>query len=310
MSNLTVTEINQNIASHRLSTIWNLFFHFIVSIFTLACIFPFIFIIIISLTDEKTLALDGYKVIPAKFSTFAYEYIIKTSAQLITSYGVSLFITVVGTIVSLVITSLFSYAISRAEFRYRRLFSMIALLPLLFNAGIVPSYIVTTQFLHLKDTIGSLIMPLLVGSFYIFLMRSFFQTTVPEGIVESARIDGAGEFKVFYKIVVPISLPIFATIALFTSLNYWNDWFNALLYIDNPKLIPVQYLLIAIQNNVQFLAANTSLLSSGVVENLSQLPSETLRMVLVVLVAGPVTIIFPFFQKYFVQGLTGGAIKE
>jgi putative aldouronate transport system permease protein len=310
MSNLSVPEINQNITAHRISAVWNLFFHFIVGLFTLACIFPFIFVIIISFTDEQTLSLDGYKVIPAKFSTIAYEYIFQKSAQLLTSYGVSIFITVVGTIVSLVITSLFSYAISRPEFRYRRFFSVIALLPLLFNAGIVPSYIVTTQFLHLKDTIWSLIMPLLVGSFYIFLMRSFFQTTVPEGIVESGRIDGAGEFKVFYKIVIPISLPIFATMALFTSLNYWNDWFNALLYIDNPKLIPVQYLLIAIQNNVQFLAANASLLSSGVVENLSQLPSETLRMVLVVLVAGPVTIIFPFFQKYFVQGLTGGAIKE
>jgi putative aldouronate transport system permease protein len=310
MSNVSVPKLNQTIAANRLSAIWNIGFHFIMGLFTLACIFPFVFIVIISLTDEKTLALDGYKVFPAKFSTFAYEFIFKTSAQLITSYGVSIFITVVGTIISLVITSLFSYAISRSEFRYRGLFSIIALFPLLFNAGIVPSYIVTTQFLHLKDTLASLIMPLLVGSFYIFLMRSFFQTTVPEGIVESARMDGAGEFKIFYKIVVPISLPIFATIALFTSLNYWNDWFNALLYIDNPKLIPVQYLLIAIQNNVQFLAANASLLGSGVVENLSQLPSETLRMVLVVLVAGPVTIIFPFFQKYFVQGLTVGAVKE
>nr|WP_240343886.1 carbohydrate ABC transporter permease [Paenibacillus sp. SYP-B3998] len=289
---------------------WKVITHGFVGLFTLACVFPFLFTIIISLTDENTLSLNGYSIFPKKMSTFAYEFIFRTGNQLFRSYGVTILITIVGTILSLIVTGLFAYAISRPDFYYRRRFAFFAFFPTLFNAGIVPTYIIMTQFLHLKDSIWALIMPLLVVPFNIFLMRSYFQTMVPDGIIEAARIDGCGELRVFTSVVAPVSLPIFATITLFTSLAYWNDWFNALLYIDNPHLVPIQYMLIKIQNNVQFLASNSSLFSAGVVENMGQLPSETMRMALVVFVAVPVACVFPFFQRYFIQGLTGGAVKE
>lgn len=298
-------------SAHQLSTPWNILLHIIAGSFAFICVFPFIFVVILSLTDENTLLLQGYKIIPDKWSLFAYSYIFKTGDQLLHSYGVTIFITVIGTLLTVTLTTLYSYALSRKSFKYRGLFSFIAFFTMLFGGGLVPTYIVVTQLLHLKDTIWALILPMSMNAFYILILRTFFQTMVPDPIIESGKMDGAGEFKVLFHLVLPISLPGIATIALFSTLGYWNDWFNALLYIDSGNLVPLQSLLMRVEHNMQFIIQNSALLNSGQgKEMLNSLPQDTLRMAMVVLATGPIVLAYPFFQRYFVQGLTIGAVKE
>jgi putative aldouronate transport system permease protein len=296
---------------HHLTPFWNMMSHLAIGLFSLACVYPFLFVVIISFTDEKALARDGYSFFPKQWSLDAYTYIFKTSDQLLRSYGVTLFITVVGTLLSLAIVSLYAYAISRSYFHFRGFFSFIAFFTMLFGGGLVPSYIVVSQVLHLKDTIWALILPMCVSAFSILIMRTFFKTMVPDAIIESGKIDGAGEFRVFFYLVLPISLPGLATIGLFSALGYWNDWFNALLYIDDAKLLPLQSLLIKIETNIQFILQNSAV--SGGTERSAiarSLPAETTRMAMVVLATVPIIFAYPFFQRYFVQGLTIGAVKE
>lgn len=294
---------------YKLSTGWNVLFNLIAGIFAFACVFPFLFVTIISFTDEKTLAANGYWIIPEKWSLEAYRYVFKAGDQLLRSYGITITVTVVGTIVSLVLTALFAYAISRKSFKYRHFFGFFAFFTMLFNGGLVPTYIVVTQLLDMKDTLWALILPLAGNAFYIMIMRTFFVTSVPEAIIESGKIDGAGEFGIFIKLILPLSLPGLATIGLFSTLGYWNDWFNALLYIDNPDLVPLQSMLMRIENSMQFLLQNTNnpSLSTGALQSL---PADTSRMAMVVLATGPIIFAYPFFQRYFIQGLTIGAVKE
>ena len=180
------------------------------------------------------------------------------------------------------------------------------LLSMLFNAGLVPGYIVVTQLLHLGDTIWALIVPMLLSPFNIMLMRSFFKKTIPEAILESARIDGASEARIFFQICLPLSLPGIATITLLTALGFWNDWFNALLYIKSDNLYPLQYLLMQIQNNMDYIAKSVGMSGQLAVA----LPKETGRMAMVVVATVPIAILYPFFQRYFVKGLTIGGVKE
>jgi putative aldouronate transport system permease protein len=180
---------------------------------------------------------------------------------------------------------------------------------MLFNGGLVPSYIVTTRLLGLENSVWALILPLAVNAFYIMIMRTFFSTMIPDAIVESGKIDGAGEFGIFFRLIVPLALPGLATIALFSTLGYWNDWFNALLYIDDPSLVPLQSMLMRIENSMQFILANSNNTSLGV-GVLQSMPQDTSRMAMVVLATGPIVLAYPFFQRYFVQGLTVGAVKE
>ncbi|MCY7485150.1 carbohydrate ABC transporter permease [Paenibacillus alvei] len=296
---------------HELSRGTNLLFNIIAGAFALMCVYPFLFVIVISLTDEESLARKGYTLFPEKWSFSAYEYIFKAGDQLLNSYGITIFITLVGTLISLVVISLYAYAISRKNFSYRGFFSFIAFFTMLFNGGLVPTYMVITQVLGLKDSIWALILPLIMNAFYVLIMRTFYNTTVPDAIIESAKIDGAGELRAFITIVLPISLPGIATIGLFATLGFWNDWFNALLYIDNPSLVPLQSMLMRIENSMQFLLSNAQLNSSGQsLEMLRTLPQEATRMALVVLATLPIACAYPFFQRYFVQGLTIGAVKE
>lgn len=292
------------------SPVWNVFWHIIIACITLACVLPFIYTMIISITDERSIALNGYQFFPDKLDFSAYTYLFKDSGQLLGSYMVTISVTVLGTLLSLLLILPYGYAISRPEFEFKKLFTFIAFLTMLFNAGIVPFYMVMTQLLHLKDTIWALILPLSVNAFYIIVIRTFYKTTVSEGIVESARIDGAGDFTIFVKIVLPISLPGIATIGLFSALGYWNDWFNAMMFIDDPRLTPLQYLLMRIQNNIQYLLENSELFqSAGTSDMAGNLPQETIRMAMVVVATGPIVLAYPFFQRFFIQGLTVGAIK-
>ncbi|MBY0158175.1 carbohydrate ABC transporter permease [Paenibacillus lautus] len=294
---------------HQLSSGWNVIFNLIAGIFSFLCVFPFLFVMIISFTDEGSLARNGYQIWPEKWSLEAYKYVFQTGDTLLRSYGVTIFVTVVGTLLSLFIISLYAYAISRKGFRYRNFFSFFAFFTMLFNGGLVPTYIVATQLLNLKDTIWALILPLALNAFYIMILRTFYSTSVPDAIIESGKIDGASEFKIFYKLVLPLSLPGLATIGLFSTLGYWNDWFNALLYIDDPNLVPLQSMLMRIETSMQFILQNSQN-SSLSMAALQSMPQDTSRMAMVVLATGPIILAYPFFQRYFIQGLTIGAVKE
>lgn len=294
---------------HRLSPVLNTIFNCIAGGFAILCIFPFLFVVLISFTDEGALARDGYRLIPAKWSLEAYKYVFSSGDTLLRSYGVTIAVTVIGTIVSLLIISLYAYAISRKSFKYRNFFAFFSFFTMLFNGGLVPTYIVVTQMLGLKDSIWALVLPLAVNAFYIMILRTFYITSVPDALIESAKIDGAGEFRTFLGIVLPLSLPGLATIGLFSTLGYWNDWFNALLYIDNPNLVPLQSMLMRIETSMQFILQNSQN-SSLSLEALRNMPQDTSRMAMVVLATGPIIFAYPFFQRYFIQGLTVGAVKE
>jgi putative aldouronate transport system permease protein len=230
-------------------------------------------------------------------------------SQILQAYGVTIFVTVVGTFISVSIIAMYAYAISRKQFRYRKQFTFIAFFTMLFSGGMVPFYIVMTQFLGLRNSVWALILPLAVNAFYIIIMRTFFQRTVPEAILESARIDGAGELRIFFTIVLPLSIPGIATIALFSTLAYWNDWFNALLFIDNPNLVPLQSLLMRIENNLDFIRQNAMLTNQNSTI-LASIPQDSARMAMVVIATLPIALSYPFFQKYFIKGLTIGGVKE
>ena len=286
--------------------ITNIIANIILAVFAIACVFPFIFVIIISLTSEQSLLEHGYSIFPKEWSLDAYKYLFQSGGALAQSYMVTILVTILGTIINVSMVSTYAYAISRKGFKYRRQFTFLVFFTMLFGGGMVPSYIVMTQVLGLKNTIWALILPLAFNSFNIIVMRTFFQKSVPDSIIESARIDGASEFRIFIKIVIPLAIPGIATIALFSTLAYWNDWFNAMLYIDYQNLVPLQHMLMKIEKNMEFIRQNAML--SG--EVMSVLPQESVRMAMVVVSTLPIACTYPFFQKYFISGLTIGGVKE
>ncbi|MGM0830578.1 MAG: carbohydrate ABC transporter permease [Bacillota bacterium] len=283
--------------------------HLLLGTFAFLCIFPFLYVIIISLSNEQSLAENGYQLIPEQWSLEAYKYLWEMKAQVVRAYGVTILVTVVGTFISVTVIALYAYAISRKQFIFRKQFTFIAFFTMLFSGGMVPFYIVMTQFLDLKNSMWALILPMAVNAFYIIIMRTFFLRSVPEAILESARIDGAGEWRIFLTIVLPLSVPGIATIALFNTLAYWNDWFNALLFIDDPNLIPLQSLLMRIENNMDFIKQN-AMLSNQNSSILESIPQDSARMAMVVIATLPIALSYPFFQKYFIKGLTIGGVKD
>ena len=295
-----------NVGIHSFSKKTDIFFSILTGLVALSCILPFIFVIMISVTDETSLVQHGYSFFPSKFGFDGFEFLTQFKDKILQSLFISTFVTVVGTFTNVFITTTYAYAISRTTFKYRKFFTVFALLSMLFNAGLVPGYIVVTQLLHLGDTIWALIVPMLLSPFNIMLMRSFFKKTIPEAILESARIDGASEARIFFQICLPLSLPGIATITLLTALGFWNDWFNALLYIKSDNLYPLQYLLMQIQNNMDYIAKSVGMSGQLAVA----LPKETGRMAMVVVATVPIAILYPFFQRYFVKGLTIGGVKE
>ncbi|EOT40144.1 MULTISPECIES: carbohydrate ABC transporter permease [Enterococcus] len=289
----------------------NIIFNILIALFAISCVLPFFFVVMISLTEEHSLAELGYRFWPKEFSTAAYSYIFagQMSSKIFRAFGVTIFVTVLGTLVNATMTSLYAYVISRSNFPFRRFFTVFALVTMLFTPGMVATYLIVSNMLYLKDTIWALILPMALGPFNILVMRTFFIKTVPDSIIESARIDGATELRIFTKIVLPLAVPGIATISLFAALGYWNDWFNALLYIQNDNLVPLQYLLMKIQSNLDFLAKNAGM-GAQIQGGLAALPSESARMAIVVVSTLPIALTYPFFQKYFVGGLTIGGVKE
>lgn len=287
-----------------------IFFKILLVLFAISCVFPFLFVVVISLTDEAALSINGYQFIPEAWSMEAYQYIFSEGSQLISSLAVTLLITVIGTIIAVFMTGTYAYVLSRSNFPFRKFFTFYLFFTMLFAGGLVPSYLIMTKMLGLKNTIWALILPLAFSPYNVIILRTFFKKSIPESIIESAKMDGATEMRVFFQIVLPLALPGVATIGLFASLGYWNDWFNALLYIDNNKLLPLQYLLMKIQNTIDFMARNTDMTLAQQQSIQNSLPQESIRMAMVVIATVPIAIVYPFFQKYFVQGLTIGGVKE
>lgn len=281
----------------------------ILGLFCLACIIPFIFVIIISFSSEDSIRQVGYSFMPVEWAVEAYQYVFKLGDQLWRSYFNSFYITVVGTVLSVLVCILYSYALFRRDFKFRTFFTFFSFFTMMFGGGLAPTYYVCKNLLGLNDNYWALIIPLLFNPFNVIVMRTFFQSSVPEELIESAAIDGSGEYNTLFKIIVPISKPGIATIALLNALAYWNEWFTAMLYVRDSKYIPLQYLLIKMQKNADFLAKNSAMLGAEAAKASVNLPTESLKMALVVFIVVPITFAYPFFQRYIVAGLTIGSVK-
>ena len=271
----------------------------------LLCLMPALLVLIVSLSSEASIRVKGYSYIPNQWSLQAFAYLMNQSSYIGRAFLNSIGITVVGTVLGLIMTSTMGFALSRPNYRLRGFFTWFIFIPMLFSGGLVASYMINAHILGLKDTYWALILPICCSSFYCIIMRTFFQTTVPDAIIESAKIDGARMIRIFVQIVLPISLPAIATIGLFLTFAYWNDWMMAKYYISGNKhdLFPLQYVLISLEENISFLTRNAQNMTAGTASNV---PSETVRMAMVVVSVVPIAC---SFQKYFVSGLTIGAVK-
>ena len=287
----------------------NVAFSALFLILAFICVIPLIFVAIISLSSDESIQKVGYSFFPNEWTTGAYVYMTNTGDTIGRAFLVSIGITVIGTIIGLLLNSSMGYVLSRPSFKLKKLYTMIIFIPMLFSGGLVAQYMVNTQILGLLNNYWALILPISVTPFYIIILRTFFQTTVPDSIIESAKIDGASQLLTFFRIVVPVSKPALATIGLFLSFAYWNDWFLAMLYLksDHNYMYPLQYVLIGIERNIDFLVRNTQYFSATM--SGSRIPTESARMALVVIVVLPIACSYPFFQKYFISGLTIGAVK-
>nr|WP_307990973.1 carbohydrate ABC transporter permease [uncultured Niameybacter sp.] len=295
---------------NRVSKPTNLLLSALFILFGIICVLPVILVFMISISSEQSIAQYGYRFWPKEFSLQAYKYLWDSRESIFNAFGVSVLVTVLGTVVGLILNTSIAYSLSRKNFKLRGFFTWLIFIPMLFSGGMISFYITVSTVLGLKDSIWALILPMSVSSFYIIMLRTFFTTTVPDALIESAKIDGASQLRIFTTIVLPISLPAIATIGLFLTFAYWNDWYNALLFIDNSKLVPLQAMLNRIQNDIEFINQNVATLGASVAEMMSKLPTESVRMAIVMLVVLPIACSYPFFQKYFISGLTVGAVKE
>ncbi|WP_138756443.1 carbohydrate ABC transporter permease [Paenibacillus sinopodophylli] len=293
---------------NQISSGANATFNLMFIVIVLLCISPLILVVMVSITDEQTLGVNGYSFFPEKFSFLAYRYILSDMNQIFQSYGVSLFVTIAGTLLSLLIISLYAYTLSRKEFKYRNWFSFLVFFTMLFNGGLVPTFLVYTKLLGWSDTLWMLIFPSLMTPMYVIIMKTFFATSIPDSLVESAKIDGAGDFRIFFSIIIRLSTPALATIGLFNTLHYWNDWFTALMYITSDELMPLQFLLFRVQSSLAYLIQISAQTGQGSL-SMADLPGQSAQMALCVIAIGPIIMAYPFFQKYIVKGLTIGAIK-
>ena len=261
-----------------------------------------------SITSESELIQNGYSFFPKSIDFSAYRYLKQQASQILNSYGITLFITVFGTVLSLFITPLLAYPLSRKEFKARNIVSFLVFFTMLFNGGVVPSYIMWTQIFHVKNTIWSLVFPnLLMNGFNVVLMKNYFAQNIPTELIEAAKVDGENEFGIYFKIVLPLALPVMATVGLFVGIGYWNDWTNGLYYINKPELYSLQNYLNRMMQDIQFLMSNSQIQSGG--QMAAAFPSTGIRMAISVVGILPIVVLYPFFQKYFVKGITVGAVK-
>ncbi len=303
-------EKNQN----KFNTIgrgWNALFTTILCIVSLTMIIPMVLVVVISFSSELSIANKGFSFFPEAWSLEGYKYLGKMGDQVLRSYGITIFYTVVGTLMSLTVMSLYAYVLAQRSFRHHKFMTWILFFTMLFSGGLVPSYILNVRYLNMYDTIWVFLLPSLVSAYNVIILRTFIQTTIPEALFEAARIDGANHFQVFGKIVLPLYKAGLATIGLFNVVGRWNDWFTGVLYIENPNLIPLQTLLQKIQSTIDFLKQNAAVAGTpDGIELMRNLPQQNLRMACMIIIILPVLAAYPFFQRYFVNGLTIGSVKE
>ncbi len=273
------------------------------------CIFPYVISVIISFTPADIINTEGYKIIPSNLDLSTYQFVVTGWKDIVHAYFITIIVTLIGTILVLAVTMTCGYVLSRSAFKYKKALTLYIFITMLFNAGMTANYMIMTQTLHVGNTIWALILPLCVNPFWIFIARTFINQTVPEAIVESAQIDGASEFQTFFKVVLPVCKPVIATIGLFSTLAYWNDWFNAKLYITDKSLYTLQFYLVKMQDNIKFMKENAAILGAQAADLASSLPDDTIIMAVMVIVTIPLVVTYPYFQRYFVEGLTVGSVK-
>jgi putative aldouronate transport system permease protein len=276
-----------------------------IGLFALCCLLPFILILSSSLTSERAIMESGFSLWPKEFSTFAYEIVFKNPRLVIGSYMVTMIITVVGTAVGLFIVAMTGYALQRQDFLYRNKISFYIYFTTLFSGGLVPFYLLITQYLHLKDNYLAVLLPGLLSPFLIIMMKAFVKS-IPHEITESAKMDGAGDFTIFLRIILPMTTPALATIGLFIALGYWNEWYNSMLFLSpNMEYRPLQLFLYNVITSADFI--RNSAASANVTPQ--DIPLESMKMATAIVATGPVILFYPFVQKYFIQGITVGAVK-
>lgn len=290
---------------------WNLIFLLILICAAIITVLPILLVLIVSFSSSDSLSEVGYSFFPVSWSLNGYIYLMKMGNQFFTSYLVTIAYATIGTILGLIVMTMFAYVICQKKFWLSRALTWFLFFTMLFGGGLVPSYILNVRYYHLKDTFWVLLLPSLVNASWVIILRTFIKTSIPEALIDSARIDGAGHFRIYVQIVSPLLKAGVGTIGLFSFVEKWNDWFRGMLYIENPKLVPLQTLLVKLQNTVDYLKENSYML--GTMEGndyLKNLPTVSLRMACTVVAIIPIIFAYPFFQRYFVGGLTIGSIKE
>lgn len=278
-----------------------------VGILCVVVLIPFLLLVSISLSKEEDILFNGYKLIPQHLSLDAYKFVFSSPGKIFQAYKVTIFYSLISMVLSTLLMSMIAYPLTRKKLKGRRALSFYLYFTMLFSGGLVPSYILITQYLKLSNSILVYIIPSLMNPWNIFMLRSFF-SDLPESMIESVKIDGASEYRIFWSFILPLSKPVIATVALTTFLVKWNEWFTCMLYINDTELYSLQFLLQSIMDNIKLLQ-ELDASGSGRLIDMAQIPSETTRMVMAVVVAGPAVLVFPFFQKYFVKGLTVGSVK-
>lgn len=293
---------------NRIKRSTNVSFNIIFVILALVCILPVVFVFMISISSEASIRQVGYSFWPTEFSSAAYQFLWRERSMIFDALFISVTVTVLGTILGLILTTTMGYALSRPHFKMKGFYTWVVFIPMIFNGGMVASYVVIANILGLRDNILALILPLAVSSFNIIICKTFFRTTIPDSVVESAKIDGATQLRIFSSIVIPISKPVLATIGLFLTFGYWNDWFQSSLYISNAKLVSLQALLNNMMKTLTYIANNPAA-GLSLQQYRTQMPTESVRMAIAIVIVIPIACAYPFFQKYFISGLTVGAVK-
>lgn len=282
---------------------------FFLLLYTLFCGLPILLVFIAAFTKEIAIVQNGFSYFPEAWSLDGMNAVLKYGRQLMTSYGITIFITVAGTFMGLLLMSMYAYSISRPDFRLSKFLSIFLLIPMLFNGGQLSGYIIFTSYYHLKDSLWLLILPLCVTTMNVIILRTYIANSIPSELMEAAKIDGAGEYRTFFQITLPLLKPSLAAVGFMMATAYWNDWQNALLYITSDSKKPLQLLLVNIQKSIEFLLNNSNVPASARAAMGGNIPQYSATMATVLVVIGPIMIVYPFFQKYFVKGLTVGSVK-
>lgn len=291
---------------NEISTPTSIVLNLICILLCLVCLIPLALVVVASFSSEESLIRNGYTFFPSEWSAEAYAFLFQDASTLVRAFLVSIGTTLVGAFLSVLLMMLYAYPLSRQDFPYKKFFTFLVLITMVFHGGMAPKYITYSSLLNLRDTYIAVILPLLANGFYIFMIRTFFKSTIPAELIEAAKIDGAGEFRIFGRIVVPLSLPVIGTMGLFMTLKYWNQWIDYMLFISDKDMFNLQYVLQRLMKNAQYMAENASSISASAA---ADAPNTAIQMAMVVISVTPLLVVYPYFQKYFVGGLTVGSVK-